>query len=71
MLDPSLEVLQTFLEVIVMEDGKSSGRLADPASTNKGEWSEVFGQAVNLLDRLIASNEDLRWWRWWQFQMQM
>ena len=49
------------LDAIVMEDGESDGRLADPASTNESYRGQVFCQIDNLLDQPVASEEDPRW----------
>ena len=40
---------------IVVEDSKSDGRFPDSSWTNESDWSEVFCQANNLLDQLVAS----------------
>ena len=57
-------VAETLLDAVVVEDGEGDGRLADSASTNESEWSEVFCQADELLDQLVSSKEVSRWWRW-------
>lgn len=49
---------------IVVEDGQSDGCLADSTSTNQSDWHEAIREGNNLLDQLIASEEDPRWWRW-------
>jgi len=37
-------------DVIVVEDGQSGGRLANPASANQSGWCETFCEANDLLD---------------------
>ena len=48
-------VTETLFDAIVVEDGESDGRLANSASTNESEWSEVFRQTDELLDQLVSS----------------
>jgi len=60
--DEPAVVAETLLDSIVMEDGQGDGRLADSAGTNEGEWGEIFYQADDLLDQLVASEEGPRWW---------
>ena len=59
-------VTETLLNTIVMEGGQSNRRLSNSAGTNEGEWSEVFREADDLLDQLIASKDGPRWW-WRRF----
>ena len=60
---PTICVKPTF-DAIVVEDGQGDGRLANPASTNQSNWREMFSEINNLLDQLVASKEDPRWWGW-------
>ena len=54
--EPAVDAEPLF-DTIVMEDGESYGRLADPASTNQSEWSEAFSQTDKPLDQLVSSKE--------------
>ena len=45
------------LDPIVVEDGQGDRRLADSASTNEGDWSEVLSEINDLLDQLVASEK--------------
>ena len=59
-------VTKSLFNAVVVKDGQSDGRLADPAGTNKSNWSQVFCEANDLLDQLVASKEVPRW-RGWEF----
>ena len=65
--EPSV-VTKSLFDAVVVKDGQSDGRLADPAGTNKGNWGRVFCQCEtnDLLDQLIASKEIPRR-RGWEF----
>ena len=54
---------EPLLNATVVEESESDGRLADSASTDESEWSEVFCQADELLDQLVSPKEVPRWWR--------
>jgi len=56
-------VAKPLLDPIVVEDGHGDGRLADSASTDEGDWSEVLSQIDHLLDQLVTSEEGPRWQR--------
>ena len=62
--DESAVVAEALFDTIVVEDGESDGRLADSASTNESERSEVFRQTGELPDQLVSSEEVPRRW-WW------
>ena len=47
-----------FLDAIVMEGLQSDGCLANPASANESDRSQVLCQADNLLDQLVTSKKD-------------
>ena len=42
-------------DAIVMEDGKSDGRLADSTGTDESDGCEIFGQTDDPLDQLVTS----------------
>ena len=54
------------LDPVVVENGQCDGGLADPASTNQGDWDEVLCEIDYPLDQLIASKEG-SWRRRWRF----
>jgi hypothetical protein len=60
--DEPTVVAKPSFDAIVVEDGESDGRLATPASTNQSNRRERFRESDSLLDQLVASKEDPRWW---------
>ena len=61
--EPAVDA-ESLLDVIIVEDGESDGRLSDSANTNESEWSGVFCQTDKIPDQLVSSKEVPRW-RWW------
>jgi len=59
-------VTEPLLDPVVVEDGQCDGGLADPASTNQGDWDEVLCEIDYLLDQVVASKER-SWRRGWRF----
>ena len=55
-------VSKPFLDAIVMQDSQSDGRFPDPPCADESDWSEVFREANDLRDQLVASNTGP--WRW-------
>ena len=55
---------EPLLDTIVVEDSQCNGCLANAAGTDEGDWVEVLGEVDYLLDQLVATKEDPRWWRW-------
>jgi hypothetical protein len=51
---------EPLLDAIVVEDGQSDGRLANPASTNQSDRSEIFHQGDDLLDQIVTSEAGYR-----------
>jgi hypothetical protein len=45
-----------------VEDSESDGSFPDSAGTDEGDGSEVFCEINDLLDQLVPSKEDPRWW---------
>ena len=45
------------LDPIIVENGKGDGRLANPASADESDRSEVLGEIDYVLDQLVASKE--------------
>ena len=60
-MDEPAVVTETLLDAIVMEDGQSGACLANSASTDENDRSEVFCQTEDLLNQLVVSVED-PWW---------
>jgi len=60
--DEATVVAKPLLDPIVVEDGQGDGCLADSASTDEGDWSEVLSEIDYLLDQLVAPKGS-RWWR--------
>ena len=54
------------LDPVVVEDGQGDRGLADPASTDESDWSELLGQIDYLLDQLVAAEEG-PWGQGWRF----
>ena len=47
-------VVEPLFDAIVIEGGQSDERLANPSSTNQGDWCEVLWKVYNP-DQLVAS----------------
>jgi len=62
--DESTVVTKPLLDAVIVQDGQSDRRLADSASTDKSNWGEIFRETDDLLDQLVASEEDSRWRGW-------
>ena len=43
------------LDAVMVEDGQSDGCLPNPPRTDERDWSEMFCEANDLLDQLLAS----------------
>jgi len=56
--DEPTVLAKPLLDAIVMEDLQSDGSLADSASTDESNRSQVLRQADDLLDQLVPSKED-------------
>jgi len=57
---------KSLLDPVVVEDGYGDRGLADPASTDESDWSEVLGKIDYLLDQLVAA-EERPWGQGWRF----
>jgi len=57
-------VTKSSFDAIVVEDGQSSGSLANSASTDQSDWAQVFCETNNYFDQVVTSEEDPRLWRW-------
>ena len=64
--DKPTVMAKPFLDAIVVEDSQSDGGLANSASTDESDGREVFCEADDLLDQLVASKEG-PWWLWCGF----
>ena len=62
-MDEPAVATETLLDTIVVEDGQSGACLANSASTDESDRSEVSCQTDDLLNQLVASIEDPWWWR--------
>jgi len=49
-------VSKPFLDAVVMEDSQSDRRFPDPPCADESDWLEVFCEADDLRDQLVASN---------------
>jgi len=58
--DEPTVITKPLLDLIVMEDSQGDGGLANSASTDESNWSEVPGEIDYLLDQLVASKENPR-----------
>ena len=61
--DEPTVIAKTLLDAIVVEDNKGDARLANSASTDESDRSEVFCQTDDLLDQLTTSEMGSRWLR--------
>ena len=57
-------VAKPLLDSIVVEDRQGDRGLADSASTDQSDWSQLLGQIDNLLDQLVAAEERPRGLGW-------
>ena len=62
--DESTIVAKSSSDAIVIKDSQGDRSLSDPGGTNESNLGEVFYESNNLLDQLVASKENPRWWRW-------
>ena len=46
---------ESFLDAIVVEDGERDGSFPDPPCAYEGDWGEIFCEANDLLDQILAS----------------
>ena len=53
--DESTILAEPLLDAMVMENGQGDRRLADSASTDEGDRSQVFGETDDPLDQFVAS----------------
>jgi len=53
---------KSFLDAIVVEDGESDGRFPNPPCADESDWSEIFCEANDLLDQILASETSPWWW---------
>ena len=51
------------LDAMMMENSQCDGCLADSASTNKSDRSQILGETDDLFDQLVTS-ETSPWRRW-------
>ena len=61
--DEATVVAKPLLDPIVVEDGQGDGCLANSASTDEGDWSEVLSEIDYLFNQLVTSEEGPRWQR--------
>ena len=53
--DESAVGSKSFLDAIVVENGQCDGCFPNPTCTDESDWSEMFGEADDLVDQLLAS----------------
>ena len=59
--DKPTVVTKPLLDAVVVKDGQSNRRLADPAGTDESNWSKIFCKADDPLDQLVAPKTCPRW----------
>ena len=59
--DESTLVAKPLFDAMVMEDIHGDRSLPNPAGTDESEWGEVFCETDDLIDQLVASEENPRW----------
>ena len=64
--DKSTVMTKPLQDSIVVEDRQGDRGLADSASTDQSDWSQLLGQIDNLLDQLVAA-EERPWGLGWRF----
>ena len=58
--DESTVVAEPMLDTTVVEDGKGNRRFSNSACTDEGDWSEVFCETDDTLDKVLAPEADPR-----------
>lgn len=58
-------VTKPSFDAIVVKDGQSDGRLANPASANQGNGLEEVCETNYPLNQLVASKDGSLWWGWY------
>ena len=58
----STGVAKPFLDLIMVEDRQGNGRFPNPPWTDEGDWSRVFCETNDLLDKLVAPEKVPRRW---------
>ena len=53
-------VSKLLLDATMVEDGEGDRCLPDPPWTDESDWREVFCEADDLLDQLVAAETDPR-----------
>ena len=61
--DETTVLAETLLHAIVMKDSQCNRCFADPSSADQSHGFEVFGEANNLLNQLVAPKAGPRRWR--------
>ena len=62
--DEPTVVAKPLFDANVMEDGQDDGRLANPTGADESDWHEMLCEIDDILDQLVASEEDSWRWRW-------
>ena len=62
--DESTVVSEPLLDAIVVKGGQSDSCFPDPPWTDEGEWSEIFCEADDFLDKFVASETGPWGWGW-------
>ena len=58
--DEPTVVTESLFDAVVMEDGQSDRRFANPAGTDESDRFQVLGKTNNLLDQPITSEKGPR-----------
>jgi len=53
--DKPAVLAKPLFDAMVMKNSQSDGCLADPASTDESDWSQVFGKTGDPLDQFVTS----------------
>jgi len=64
--DKSTVMTKPLLDPVMVEDSQGDRGLADPASTDQSDWSQLLGQIDYLVDQLVTAEEG-PWGKGWRF----
>ena len=62
--DEPTVIAKALLDAIVVENNQGDARLANSASTDESDRSEVFCQTDDFLVQFATAKVGSRWWRW-------
>ena len=61
--DKPTVISKLFLDAIVVEDGESDGCFPNSPCADESDWSEIFCEADDLFNQILASETSPRRWR--------